>query len=303
MQEIGITPILEIEYFSDSTFFIDVRSIDVDKYLYVLDSEVDRIFVFDLEGNHQETIGVHGRGPAELFETIQLKAFHDTLIVYSSGKGNFQRFHQGAFVDEIPIPTDLGQFIGFRFTVANHHLYFTPFNGEGSVVAMDINNPEMFSVFGTIIPSEHPRRKLFQNSRLVLSFDDQIITVGKYLTHIERYTLDGQLLERFDLKDLALYRGRLEYIENFPLAENQIIDLAVDAFVYNDKLFIVPFLNMEEKVYTNRVIQICLASQPMVAERVYNLGEGGFSTIAVKNNYLWAFRRGWSPAIVKYVLD
>lgn len=303
LHEIKIVPELEVEYFSDSVFFVDVRSIFLDKYLFVLDSEFDRVYVFDKELSFKEIIGVHGRGPTELFGATQLKVFQDTLIIYSGGKGSFQRFYNGTFIDEINVPRNLGQFIGFRFGVVNNHLYFTPFNGEGSVASMDINDPENYSVFGTIISSENPRRELFQNTRLIMSGGDQIISVAKYLTHIERYTTEGELLERFDLKNLELYKERLEYIDNFSLADNQIIDLAVDAYVSGDKLFVIPYLNKEEKTYTNRVIQFCIKSTPMVAEKVYNLGEGGFSTIAVDKDHIWAFRRGWAPALVRYEIE
>lgn len=303
LHEIKIIPDLEVEYFSDSLFFVDVRSIDFGQHVYVLDSEYDRVYVFDKELSFKETIGVHGRGPTELFRATQLKVFQDTMIVYSGGKGSFQRFYNGTYIDEIPIPAKLGQFIGFRFAAVENHLYFTPFNGEGSIASLDMNDPEKYSVFGTIIPSENPRRKLFQNSRLIMSRGDQIISVAKYLTHVERYTTEGKLLERFDLKNLWLYRERLEYIDNLSLAENQIIDLAVDAYVFGDKLYVIPYLNKEEKVYTNRVIQLCLKSTPMVAEKVYNLGEGGFSTIAVGKDHIWAFRKGWAPALVRYKIE
>lgn len=304
LPEIELDEIRNVESVNDTLFFKDIRSIHYyNNKIYALESEKSRYFVFDEKGNQISSAGVKGRGPSELLEPLQLQVKNDTVYIFNAGDNSFKLFKNNKYIESISVPNELGQFIGFKFGLNQNQIFLTPFNGSGSVASFEIHSSENIHTFGTFLKSENSRKELFLNSRFVFSYSDQIISVGAFVPNIERYDLQGNLTDQFDFRELEIYQGRNEYLENFKSTPNSLPNVVIDAYLYKDKLFVLPYLNLNDKQYANRIIQFDLKTHPMKPELIYNLGDGGFSGFAVSDDYLWAFRKGYSPGLVQFRLE
>lgn len=215
---IPVTSDLWIDQLPDSLHFKEINGLYFDENLYVLDASYDQVFTFDPQGHFIQSIGTKGRGPTELFQVGELFVDQDTLAVYSHGKGAFQRFYKGSFLDEIKLPTEISRFIGFPFIIQGGVLYFYPFDERGSMASFPLCEPDQYQVRGELKHFEATREKLFNNARMLFAHQQNIISVPPHLNFIERYDPAGNLMERYDLEKLTVFRKRSEYIQSLQLA-------------------------------------------------------------------------------------
>lgn len=288
--ELPILPLtsdLWIDQLPDSLYFKEINGLYFNENLYVLDAAYDQVFGFNPDGGFLQAIGKKGRGPTELYQVGQLFVDHDTLTVYSHGKGAFQRFYKGNFLDEIKLPTEIGRFIGYPFFIKEGMLYFYPFDERGSLGSFPVNQPDHYRIAGELEHFEATREKLFKNARMLFAHNQTIISVPTSLNFIERYGQSGDLIERYDLEKLTIFRKRAEYIQSLQLAQNQVAAMLRDAFVFEDKLYLLVYNQDGEKSSVNRVVRFCLKGQQLKPDAIYDLGGLSGSFLAASASHLW----------------
>ncbi|GHV58934.1 hypothetical protein FACS1894182_12230 [Bacteroidia bacterium] len=86
IERVRLVPLSEMDQFSDSTFFSDIRFMYANQgLLYLSDYTRAQVMVLDNE-TLIETISSKGQGPGELFGASPLLVRDDTVYIHDSGK-------------------------------------------------------------------------------------------------------------------------------------------------------------------------------------------------------------------------
>lgn len=290
---------LRIEQLPDSSFFIGVRSVFIDQNkVYMADSELNQVIVFDENGSFFSSVGQLGRGPGELLGPGQLYIYNDTLFVFSGGKHALDLFINGQFVKTIPFLDLKGRYIGGRFFVDSQNIYISMVDLDGCIAVIPFNNLKENRSFGQLFPFNTDKQTIVQNHRQIFLHNNTVLSISLTQPRVERYSKEGILLEDFSFENLELLKPRIQEAQAQISKENLTVNLVGDAYLFNDLLYLLLYHSDNDKVYSNKILLIDLSGESMKLKKLLDLGPGWYTAIGVSAENIWAFR---SDAHMRYL--
>jgi hypothetical protein len=277
-----------ITQLNDSTFFSDIRSMFFDKYLYVSDYKRNQIIVLDTKAHVIKTIGMPGRGPGEFQGISHIVVDNDTIYAQNDGKRCIEILDIDGFIKTVPLKRGIQLQTTSRFSYLNNTFYLSSVTKENSIVAYDFVS-DSIKHLGIINQFANEEYNYYRNERHIFIVEGRyIIAVSHTNPVIEKYDINGNLLEQFSYKDILPVQKRIKFIENQQSEINSVYELISDAYIESDKIYLILISNEGNAVSSNRILKIDFRDK-MKAAQLYNLDEGWFSSICITKEHLWAF--------------
>lgn len=289
IEQINLKRNITIDNLNDTTFFFNVRALAYNNWLYFSDYKLNQIVKLDLNGKFISTVGSSGLGPGELLGTSQIFIKDDTIFALNEGKSTIEIFNQNKHLTTIPLyEEDIRVLNTSKFTYLKNKLYLSSLADNGSIVEYDLLNKSIKN-FGIIDKYYSDNHSKFRNERELFIYNDEyIIAVPKVTPAIEKYNLQGELIERFEYKNIEPVKNRIDFINKQEVKPNSIHNIVNDASIYNDRLFILILSNNQEYVTSNLIMEVKIDDK-MEITSIYNLGNGWFTSFAVAPSQIWTF--------------
>ncbi len=239
--------------------------------LYLSGEGYGHIFALDDDLRVIRTFGRSGEGPGEFPEAPRsLYAAGNRVFGLQSGSKNVHVFSlEGDYVRSFSVDpksvvlnqgisvNDQGDvYIASSFPVDPYSI--TKFDSSGTVI-------KTFGELLTTLYSETLNRRL-SGRRITLINNEYLLAVGEHLPVIEKYSLDGELIQSSDLSDAPYFRERLNYAEDLYSQANDDSRIGIAIVtgymgVLNSKLYLIPIEGYPEVgTNVNRLLEIDLES-------------------------------------------
>lgn len=273
----------------DSIFFSGIRSIFFDKYLYMSNYRMNQILVLDEMGHLICTLGSEGRGPGEFVGVSHIYVSNDTIYALNEGKRCIEVYNIDGYIKTVPLyEAGIRLRNTGRFVILHNKFYFPYVTNENSIVEYNLlyESTRYFGLLDRFQTEDHTR---FRNERHLLAMNEKyLIAVSHVKPVIEKYNLNGEFIAQLSYENIYPVQKRLEFVNRQKSEINSVFSVVSDAYVYSNKLYLIIVSNEDEKVSSNKVLEIEIDDKMKVL-RLYDLGDGWYSSICVTANNLWAF--------------
>lgn len=294
VETVFLSPDMEIEVLSDSTFFKRVQCIsEYDGDIYMSLDQRMQILRMDKDCSIKATIGGYGRGPGEFTFMNSFFVYDDEIWAGNTKDLAYSRFTiDGKFMGVEEKSHKLFSFS--RFFIEDNKIYFQKYNhqNKSSLVALNLNKNDDYIMFGAVTEFQDEFKTGMENRRLVFGCKDCIIAVPEGLPFIEKYNRNTlELMEVFDVLNIpmvdVLYQEKLNHPQN--LEDNVMISIMRDAYLHGNMLHVI--YNIPKKIsdeekrdsYSCHVFDI---SGDITYVKRYMLDEPG-SKICITDDYMY----------------
>ena len=264
-----LKPDTVIDSWNDSVFISWCNAMSAsDSAIYVSDYSANRILVLDKDYNLSQILGQTGKGPGDFLGPRYVHIGHQFLTIYDLRNARLNQFSKaGKYLKSIPFPNSIGASdVDGRIAVNSSSSFFISVRDiEGSIVHLEPDKG-IINRFG---PQRDEGSYEIRSSHLFMTENQDLISVQIMNPILEKYSLEGDLIERLDLstgpllenilkhKDIALKR---EY-ERSPLGMEIITYIFNQVSYHNNRLFIMSSdlpeedIGTDEEINLNRVLE------------------------------------------------
>jgi hypothetical protein len=281
---------LQIDQFSDSSFFSDIRCMQYSQgKIYALDVERRDIVVFDENFGNMNFIGKPGRGPQELTEPYRFYTVEDTIYVMDSGVGSIKSIYQDSVLYQQSLN---GRHLRNRFFYLFGNFYLPlPADSSTFVVLEKTTGKNAIEKYGgKVCRFDAEKATIIHNYRnLLYNGTDTFYATSPNFTNIEEYDLKTfQLITILDMSDIPIVRHNLNYIDTHPLTNpNSLYTPFADSYLSDNSLYLL-CSQLGDNFKTNQLIRISLFPQ-MKASAIYELPGENYRSFCVSPDYIYAF--------------
>lgn len=282
-----------INQLSDSTYFVDIRSIDFCKgYYYITEYNRDNVFVLYSNLVLLNKFGIKGKGPGELLGASSIFVLNkDSIFVLNDGKKTIELFDGWAHQNTFTLPSITKIKSDLRFCVRQNYVYLSSTKTEGSITKHCLNN-QISAQFGSLKEYKSVSETLTKNGRHLQLTDNVLIAVSDCQPLVELYSLDGVLLSQTNLDYIDVIRDNMAYIEKKNFDSNSYFQYFSDIYVYANKIYILTStVNTNDKILSNHILQLDIINNQIIPVKIYNLGKGWYSSICISNKHILAYNR------------
>jgi len=238
----SLEPVLAVEDFEDSRFLANVTGLyTTEDTLFCVDKlAFERLLLLDHQLELMAAFGRKGEGPGEVGNVRMGAVFRNSFFVYDPSHRAMQVFDSaGRFVQEIDLP------LGTRnpFTMDREgRFYFSTYHKDQPITQLDADG-QLIRAFGTwYYPTEDRKQRRARNGRfLVITADDQLVSIGETEPIIEIYSTEGELIASETLRGGPRLARRIAYIEEAyrnPEKRHVSILLSEQAWHHGDRLYL-----------------------------------------------------------------
>lgn len=234
--------------------------------LYLSGQGYGHIFALDDDLGVIRTFGRHGEGPGEFSEAAHnlyakgnrvygLQAGAKSTHVFSLGGDYVRSFSvdpKSVVLDQGISVNDQGDvYIASSFPVDPYSI--TKFDSSGTVI----------KTFGGLLRTSYSEmlNRRVSGRRITLINNKYLLAVGLSVPVIEKYSLDGELIQSSDLSDTPYFRERLDYAEDSYSQANggggRIVSVIGYMATLNSRLYLIPVEGYPEVgVHANKLLEI-----------------------------------------------
>jgi hypothetical protein len=288
LETVKLAKVSEIDQFSDSSYFSDIRCMYSDNnLLYVSDYTRNQIMILDILNNEHliSTVSSQGQGPGELLGALAIIVRNDTLFVYNEGKSEVSVFNGKKYIRNIKTP-----YVGdYRFGLTDNRLVMPGFQHPHSLFFLDIDTDSTIW-FGKMFKFRSPATNGVRNLRNIYVSDKNIFAVSDNQPVVERYDMKGNFIDEYNyLNDVREVKDQLSYILD-QSAEKSYCILINDGYLYSNKLYLILLTRKNNTVKQNTIMEIDV-TENMKVTRLFDMGNGWFECLCVYDKYIWTFDR------------
>jgi hypothetical protein len=201
-------------------YFLRPSCLEIDNFLYVVDSNLHKILKFDTKGNFLEAIGRKGEGPGEFtFPNIVKLSESGNIITFEGGSLRIQILNQeGKCIKTFRTLYPIHDLSVTNNKIYANFLYRNEENENPLIVILDMDG-KIVGSFGKRIDQKGHRT--FDSSVFLKSYGNGIVAVFRYYPIVRMYTFDGRLEKEFRinmdlLNKLEKYNYDKEYTSPNP---------------------------------------------------------------------------------------
>ena len=282
IKEVVLKENINIDEFSDSTFFSDIRSICFsDSLYYATDYSRDQVFVLDKNFKLIRTLGNKGQGPGEFLGAGHLNINNDSVFVINDMKKTFEIFNNLEHIGTVTYADGTRPNSNYRFFEYNGCLFYNPSVSQYSICKYNFNSKKV-DFFGNIIKYNTAKETRIKNHRHILRYNNRIIAVPDCQPIIEVYDFEGKFLNSVDFSNLKPVAEMLKFILGTEQKENTYYGFNKDVVVYKNSLYILILTaGIDNKPKSNSILEFKIVGNNFVPSNLYHLGDGYFNTINV----------------------
>ena len=141
-------------------------------------------------------------------------------------------------------------------------MYLSRMSPQDDYVITKLDSTGKFiNSFGALLSTSYTEIKNRQMSarRIVLVNDEYLLVVGSRLPVVEKYSLEGELINSSDLADTPYFRDRLDFAEDYYTRGERGIVLVVNHIgIFNNRLYIIPIEGSpsNDNLRVNRLLEL-----------------------------------------------
>lgn len=276
-----------IDQYADSSYFSEITKMQYDRdHIYALDTRRCDIAVLDTSLYLKYKIGRIGRGPTELTRPVAFYVRQDTTAVLDFGSKRIKCFEKGRFISAKPLPNGCEK----HFFFTDFEYYIPAVTEKNVYMVMQRHTKDSIAAHtyhGTLELVRNMGSSLHLNERNLLYHASGCYAVPEALPYVERYDLrDHKLLNRYDLSEIEPFKSNLAYIAAKGQNEKSFYILVTDAYIQDDRLFIL--CNKLGKYSANTILEIRLLPELHV-DRIYKLPGLIYGSFYVSPTHFYAF--------------
>ena len=298
--EVELQKELVVSQLSDSTFLSDVRSMFLDRYLYITDYSRDEIIIIDDSLNLLKTLGRKGMGPGEFLGASHLFLYHDTITVANDSKQCIEFFDLNRHLKTINFPEGMGLNSRFKFCIKDQRIYASFPTQNNSIVWFNPVSGESDRI-GELFECSTDKLTYIRNNNHLFPYRNNLIAVSDNIPIVKLYTGSGKIITEIDYSEIEGVKQRLLFIKAQRETPQSYYNLVSDAYIYKNQLYLLLYTNKYNTVYCNSVLSINIDNNLFSLEKVYHLGEGWYSSFCIGENVLWAFNA--NKNLVKFSIN
>lgn len=276
-----------ISQLSDSSFFADVRSLFFHDKIYLTDYSRDQIIILDKDGNFIKTLGGKGKGPGEFLGASHLFKNNDTLYIANDAKRCIEVFTDSGYIRSLAFPQTVSLRANSRFFVHGSDFALTSFSDDNSNVFFDMVSGKTKN-WGRLIKFTTGKQTRIRNHRHLFKYKSFILSVSNNMPIIEKYDLSGRILDVYDYSRVPVIQQTINHVENEKMGENTYFKMVPDAYLDNEKLYLLITSRKNDRVSSNHILEITV-NDKMKITAIYILGNGWYNSICISKNQLWTF--------------
>lgn len=287
---------ISLNQLSDSTYITYVMGmVESNNKLYLTDYKRDQILILDKDLKLINTLGSAGKGPGEFVGASHITIFQDTLFIFNEGKNSIEVFDESKHLNTIS--PEIHSYSLVRFVRNRNGLYLSSVSKENSIIRFSSEGE--IKNFGLLKQYNTEKETRIKNCKHILNYKENIIAVSNNRLNIEMYNSEGIILNEFNFDNIAIMKDRVDLINKHKSSNSSYI-LVRDAYIFNNKLYLLLVTNKGTKVESNKILEIDINNYEIT--RILNLGEGWFSSFCVTKNYIIAYD-SHNATVVKFSLN
>lgn len=281
--------IASVSELSDTLFLSQVENLTESKGLIIFSEEYwGQIIVINSKDLIIKSIvGKKGEGPNELCNLSNFCLSHDTLFVLDGGCGKLLTYDlAGHMIQRYALPRESRLMPEYRYFVNEHkHMHIATQNDTGAFVDINLNNGNL-SFKGKRFEFKYDSQNTIRNGRNIFKRGNTYIMVSDNMPYIEVCDNQYNLIEKYDYTNIV--QNRLSFIEKHINAPNSYGIICEDAYVNENKLYLLLASNSDGIYFVNRIAVFSLSPQ-IKFEKQYELPGNVYSTFCIAKDKIFAF--------------
>lgn len=226
-----------MQEFEGDTFLSDLRTVWIyDGNIYFNSFSERKFYILNNELYLKSMFGKGGKGPGEFTWAGNFFVRQDSIYAYDGAGSRMHVFNnRGEFQRSISLPPIDLTFK--RFFLSEKKLYMpAPVYSDQDIIIADVRTGETLNE----IDIKNQETEGYMNTRTILRYEDQLITVDLLNPFIERLTESGEVIEAFDLRTITELEGLWRHYENHK-SQNHLqsyTSIFADAYINDSLLYV-----------------------------------------------------------------
>lgn len=276
---------IQIEMYSDSSFFSDIRCMQfANDKVFVLDVKRKDIAVLDTSMNIKNYVGRAGQGPEELASPLSFYVNFDTVNVLDAGFG-IKKFVDNRFNASLKLHSALDK----RFVVNDVGHCFIPDISELGVFYKIDESSKSVIYSGKTNGTDNsflPQKTI--NANTILYDKKNLFCVPEAIPIIEKFNaLTMKHESTINISSIPFIDNNLKYIKS-QANDGGYYVLFVDAYLHNNMIYIL-CNTLDENFRTNTIV--CVDISEMKVTHIYKLPGKIYYSFCVSDEYIFAFEK------------
>lgn len=267
------------EAIGQDRFLVHVSTIQqYDDVLYLSGQGYHHIFALNHNLEIVRAIGQSGEGPGEFSswpDTFQITG--NRIYGYDPSSKNIQVFTlEGEFIRSIPLDPQYSFWNQGLSVDRQGYIYIASFSPENDFAITKFDSTgKVINAFGGLLKTSYTevQNRRMSARRIVLVGEEYLLAVGNHVPVIEKYSLEGELLQMSDLSDSPYFTERISYAEENNFSQGRsVIALVVSSIgMFNNRLYIIPIEGspVKRNLRVNRLLELDVESLDI--ENAYTL--------------------------------
>lgn len=301
LNEETLLPYRKVVQINDSIYLSLVTYMDENEgYMYMNDFKNNRIVCIDSVYNFVRFFGAPGHGPSELNFPNGTQIANNNLYVIDEGHKRINTYSlDGGYIGNI---SGLMPYLG-RFIIQDSIYFGTSLDSkDGLPIFKAHTNGQVLKYFGTNQRILDELNQDAPKTYYLEKYNNQIIAICENDPVIERYSMNGQLIDSFDYSTLDNIES---YINNSTIEQKKelketglrgIYSFCMNSYISNDKLFllIAGYNNLSKKNTCNQILVFDVNEKRMNPTNLYKLAndngnDAWYSSFCILNNRIVAY--------------
>ena len=283
-----------IDNFGDSIFLSQVSDLQTHKdKLYFRDDYLCQVISLYKDFSLNFIVGQKGEGSDDFISLSTLNVTDSIISQLDGARSRFLYYDLlGNIIGNYTIPSEenICALIN-RFVITPFRSYVGVLSqGESAFAEVDMKTHK-YNSFGNRFSFDNTTQDRIRNIRHILKWNDQYVCVSDNIPIIEIY--DSKSKEKtgvYNYSHISEVRSRLTFAERqMDNKSNSYYQINGDAYIYNDKLYILLMHHLDNVGYSvNKILEIEL-SPTIKATNIFRLPERGYSNFCVSGDSIYAF--------------
>lgn len=221
-----------------------------DNHILLTTSDDKKVIKVDTTFNVIKTFGNKGRGPGEFTGIGSFNIWQDSLYVADLGSMSFHVFSSdGRYHHSIPFYENYFPRTKFVMTEKGHFYYISQLPGN-PITHLTLSG-ELINQFPTSQNASEKSFAYYNNNGQLLKYKHSLLLVYHSKPLIKQYSLTGELLNTYSLKNLDVLQHRINQIKEERKeikARKVTFSLFDDAHIFKNKLYLLLYEKTGSKI-------------------------------------------------------
>lgn len=287
VESITLSPDTTISVLNDSSFIPpNMKCLDMENDAIYYSDYANGIVILDTCYQVKAQIGSRGQGPGEFLGAAHFYIDNqDSMYVLDEGKRAMELFVKGEYKRTIPFPENLRLSFNTRFWVDQQNICHSVIAKEAPLVVFGKDTPKFL---GSYIIHDNPELGRHTTKHVLKGEDNTFFVIGCVYPTLQQYSLDGSLLQEFDLSLIPEINKMIKAYKNAPQSKDSYFTVIQDVYFYKKHLYML-VATTDDSRYNCKVIAVIDTSDNALQHTAtYHLSGDVYDTFCVGNGRLYA---------------